>query len=401
MTSDDADEATGAPDAPFSASDPAQERRVGRLGIIMPIGTLGGGAEMALLDLTGTMAVDRIRFGFLAPGSLADAVADAGGVTRVVAGGRIRQVASALSAGRSLGRWFRSEGVTSVLVWMNAAILVGWRAAQVARADLYWYQHGLCGPPAPLDRLATALPASGVLACSERAAELQRKVWPYRPVHVVHPPIDLSRVRASVFGGRQAAREALGLPQECAIALTVGRLERGKRLDLLIGALPSLPSEVLAVLVGGSHVREPGTAAELWRLAEQLGVSDRVLMPGWRSDIAHWIEAADVLVSPSEREAFGITMVESLALGTPVIGALGGGAEEIVRNGNDGLLIDSSDQVSLVCALTTVLEGGLHVDGADLRHRADAFGADRAAARMLRATNVCRTWTPGLPCSSS
>jgi glycosyltransferase involved in cell wall biosynthesis len=155
---------------------------------------------------------------------------------------------------------------------------------------------------------------------------------------------------------------------------------------MVIRALTQLPHDVIAVIVGGPHFREPQVTEELHRLAEGLGVADRVRMPGWRSDVPSWLQAADVFVSASEGEPFGIVMVEALALGVPVVGTTGGGAEEIVRNGVDGLLIAPGEPAELAQAIRNVLDGQSVLNPVSLRRRADTFSADRTVQHLLAAT---------------
>jgi len=79
-------------------------------------------------------------------------------------------------------------------------------------------------------------------------------------------------------------------------------------------------------------------------LAESLGISGRVRLPGFVDDVRHWIAGSDVILVPSLwQEPFGLTVIEAMACGRPVVATRVGGIPEIVTEGEDGLLIDPRD----------------------------------------------------------
>jgi glycosyltransferase involved in cell wall biosynthesis len=98
--------------------------------------------------------------------------------------------------------------------------------------------------------------------------------------------------------------------------LSVGRLERYKQIDSLVAALPLLPAHYDLILIGDGPMR-----AELEQLAENLGVQNRLHWAGRVSetDLMAWYKTADVFVSLSQHEAFGMVVLEALAGGTPVV----------------------------------------------------------------------------------
>ncbi|MFQ3663922.1 MAG: glycosyltransferase family 4 protein [Chloroflexaceae bacterium] len=101
-----------------------------------------------------------------------------------------------------------------------------------------------------------------------------------------------------------------------ACLLSVGRMEPHKRMDRLIAMLPWLPAGYTLTLVGDGPERE-----RLEHLAEEYGVRSRMHMAGRVSegDLRAWYRRAGVLVSLSEAESFGRTVVEGLALGCRVV----------------------------------------------------------------------------------
>ncbi len=150
-----------------------------------------------------------------------------------------------------------------------------------------------------------------------------------------------------------AARpDRLGIPPGRRIVLALGRLHANKAFDVLIRALPHLPG-THAVIAGEGPER-----AGLEALARQLGVADRVLFPGWREDTAGLLAAADVLACPSRHEPLGNVVVEAWSAGRPVVAASASGPRELIRPGEDGLLVPPEDVEALATSLRLVLENG-------------------------------------------
>jgi len=154
---------------------------------------------------------------------------------------------------------------------------------------------------------------------------------------------------------RATARARLGLDPNEFVVLQLGRLVPRKGVDNVIRALVHLPAEVPArVLVVGGDSREPDEArtpeiARLRGVARELGVLDRVSFTGHRrrNELRDYYAAADVFVSTPWYEPFGITPLESMACGTPVIGSAVGGIQYSVRDGVTGYLVPPHDPRAL------------------------------------------------------
>ena len=130
-----------------------------------------------------------------------------------------------------------------------------------------------------------------------------------------------------------AAPERLGVKPGVPLVLALGRLHRNKAFDLLIRALPHLPG-AHAIIAGEGPER-----AALEALARGEGVADRLHMPGWRDDTAALLAGCDALVCPSRHEPLGNVVVEAFAAGRPVVAAAAAGPRELIRPGEDGLVV--------------------------------------------------------------
>ena len=161
------------------------------------------------------------------------------------------------------------------------------------------------------------------------------------------------------------ARRALGLPSDVPVLLTVGRLVPRKGVDNAIRALSVLvrrlgvPAELL-VVGGNSDIADAGLTPEIARLraiAAEAGVADRVTFTGRRSRelLKLYYSAADAFVTTPWYESFGMTSVEAMACGTPVVGARVGGIKYSVLDGSTGYLVPPNDPLALADRLNQIL----------------------------------------------
>jgi glycosyltransferase involved in cell wall biosynthesis len=141
----------------------------------------------------------------------------------------------------------------------------------------------------------------------------------------------------------------LPIPEGSPLLLCVARLTPQKGVDTAIRALPSIPGATLLVL--GEGPERP----HLESLARELGVSERVLMPGRVGDVAALYRRCDVLVHPARWEGFGLAMLEAMLAGRPVVAARAGSAPELVADGRTGLLFQPDDADALARDVATVL----------------------------------------------
>jgi glycosyltransferase involved in cell wall biosynthesis len=162
-----------------------------------------------------------------------------------------------------------------------------------------------------------------------------------------------------------AARRSLGIDPDEHVVLQLGRLVPRKGVDNVIEAVGRLRRthgiSARLLIVGGSERRaDPARDPEIKRLADvarAAGVSDRVTFVGRRdrSELAAYYGAADVFVSTPWYEPFGITPLEAMACGTPVIGSDVGGLRYTIRDGETGFLVPPRDPDVLAHRLARVL----------------------------------------------
>jgi glycosyltransferase involved in cell wall biosynthesis len=144
---------------------------------------------------------------------------------------------------------------------------------------------------------------------------------------------------------RDELRTELGLAGN--VLVFAGRLGPQKALGVLLDALVAAPDVALAVAGDGPE------RAGLERRARELGLDGRVSFLGTvpRARVLRLFRAADASVLPSAWENFPHTVVEALAVGCPVIATAVGGVPEIVRDGENGLLVAPRDASALAAAI--------------------------------------------------
>ena len=128
-----------------------------------------------------------------------------------------------------------------------------------------------------------------------------------------------------------AVRAELGIPADAPVVGAVARLARQKRLDRLVRALATLPPEVHCIITGEGEEEAP-----LRSLAAELGVADRLHLPGFRRDVGDVLDALDLFVVCSDREGMANAMLEAMAFGIPVVSTRVSGAEEALAPVADG-----------------------------------------------------------------
>lgn len=175
---------------------------------------------------------------------------------------------------------------------------------------------------------------------------------------------------------KQQAREMLGLSFDRMLIGTVARLDRVKRLDVLLQAMRSL-RDVQTVIVGYGPER-----AQLEAMSEQSGLASRVRFAGQQDNVRTWLAAMDMFVLSSDWEGMPNAVLEAMAAGLPVVATAVGGIPEAVVDGVTGLLVPPRDPTSLAEAITNLLHDP------DLRHQMGQAGRERVVTQFNIATTV-------------
>jgi glycosyltransferase involved in cell wall biosynthesis len=216
------------------------------------------------------------------------------------------------------------------------------------------------------------------------------------PTRVAYNPVDLERFDPDRIS-RNQARAELGLePAEVALAV-VAQITPWKAQDdavRILARLQQLQPEVRLLLAGSTKFVSGATRYDnraflrsLEGLIASSGLESRVQLLGERQDVPRLLRAVDILLAPSWEEPFGRSVVEAMAMGVPVAATSVGGTAEIVRHGEDGLLLPPREPERWATALAELIqEPQLRIAmGEAGRLRAREFAPDRHAEFVMAA----------------
>ncbi|MGK5172138.1 glycosyltransferase [Geodermatophilus sp. CPCC 205761] len=220
-----------------------------------------------------------------------------------------------------------------------------------------------------------------VATCSDEVFELRRMGLDSDRASIVPCGVD-----TAVFTPRgPVAPRTAGRPR----LLVLGRLVERKGQEDAVRALAAVPGAEL-VVVGGPPVDRLDADPEVRRLravAASVGVADRLVFTGAvaRVDVPAWVRSADVVLAVPWYEPFGITPLEAMACGRPVVATAVGGLQDSVADGVTGDLVPPRDPDRLGAVLAALL--------ADESRRAayGAAGVRRARSRYRWARVVADT----------
>lgn len=236
----------------------------------------------------------------------------------------------------------------SDLVYANSqkAFLVSAIASYLHRRPLVWHLHDIMderhfgGAQRKIQIALANSRAKAVIVPSTAAAEAFLKAGG-RPdvVHVVPNGIDLSAPATQ-------SRSELGLPQGPLVGV-FSRLAPWKGQHVVIDALRSLP-DVQCILVGSALFGEDAYRDRLLQQVNEAGLAARVHFLGQRGDVPVLMQAVDMVVHPSvDPEPFGLTLVEAMSVGTPLIATDAGASAEILDGGVAGTLVPAAAPAAL------------------------------------------------------
>ena len=233
---------------------------------------------------------------------------------------------------------------------------------QVFRPAWRWLRRRLYGLSAGL-----VTPSQGVL---DTFPERLR-----RSGRVIPNPVDLP----PDFLASELTPRATGSPR----LIAVGRLEDQKGFDLLLEAYGKIAADFpdWTLTIRGEGNRR----AEIERLRDQLGLADRVSLPGVTDRPGAWVDEGEIFVLSSRYESFGNVLTEAMVAGLPIVSFdCPFGPGEIIENEVDGLLVPPEDADALAEAMARMMKD------ADLRRR---FGEKaQQNVRRFERSRIMERW---------
>jgi glycosyltransferase involved in cell wall biosynthesis len=360
---------------------PLEEARI----LCVSSGPDTGGAEMVLLDTMDCLRLSGATVAFLnlatAESPLLEAVRRRDIDAACLPIGRFR---NPVTAWRVM-RWFATYGARFDLIVANdtRALLYAALASPFGGRPYVWHVHDLVTGRGRFQTAALRTRPTRYIAISRAVAEsLVRHGCPSNRVSVVLNAVDTERFGPWVDGG--PFRSELGVAGDRLVIGAVSRILPWKGLDVFVEAIPrlapSLPGALFVVV--GDIVHHPAHRTEsldcrerLHRLRDELGLRDRLVFVGSRSDMATVMAGLDVLVHTAIDEPFGRVLIEAMASGKPVVATKGGGVPEVVQDGATGYLVAPCDPDALASRVRSLADPAT-------RSRMGRLGRQRAVARF-------------------
>jgi glycosyltransferase involved in cell wall biosynthesis len=186
-----------------------------------------------------------------------------------------------------------------------------------------------------LERRIYADPKVALAAVSKRTAGLLKEYFHRDDVCVIPNGVDTKQFSIAAKLARRAdSRRRRGFRDEEFVLLLIGNDWRNKGLPSILEAMAALPGLPIRLLVAGDDDTEPFRAR-----AVELGVKERCCWEVSSPDVLDFYAAADVYVSPSREDSFGLPVAEAMACGLPVITSVCAGVADYIDDGVDGVVL--------------------------------------------------------------
>lgn len=303
-------------------------------------------ADAAEIDAEHPNSVHRIplkRVPWLRPESLGMYLNMLGRALSLAMRHRFTVVHGARALPEGLVAWIMARLLRKPLVvYCHGEELTTWGRGRKFRTMLWVYRH-----------------ADANIANSEYTVEEMVRLGVRREsITLINPGVDTERFRPGL--PFDDLRQGIGMRPGQQLILSVGRLVRRKGFDMVIRSLPGLIAQGLDVRYALIGIGEDQN--HLTRLAEELGVADRVHLLGHVSpaDLPRWYNACDVFIMANreingDTEGFGMVFLEAAACHKPVVAGIAGGTGAAVLDGVTGLRVDGQDLDATRTALARIL----------------------------------------------
>jgi len=324
------------------------------------------------------------EFALCFDGRLRQELKATGAPVHVLGPTRVSRPISTWKARRALARLLgggRYDAAICHLAWAQAIFGPVVRRAGV---PLIFWLHGATSGRHWLECWARLTSPDLAICNSTFTAGFLPNLYDGIPAAVLYNPV----MAPPVLRDRSAVRAETNTREDTVVIIQVSRMEHGKGHRVLIEALAELkdlPSWICWQVGGAQGSAERRYIDGLVELAEARGIKDRIRFIGERSDVWRLLQAADVFCQPNtEPEGFGLSFVEALYAGLPVITAAFGSANEIL-NDSCAILVPPGDAHQTASALRALMldsDRRLKLSEAAPRH-AMALGSPNIALRKL------------------
>lgn len=307
-----------------------------------------GGAETLLV--AGLRQADRARFefayGYLLPWkeALAPELRAAGAEVRCLPAAKSWQLPGAVFA---VARWLRRGRADLLHSHLPVAGAIGRLAGRLAGVPVVTTEHNLQeryhAATRWANRLTWRLQRQAIAVSAGVAESIARHLPGSVPVEVVLNGIEVERF-ALAGGERLEAKRALGIPSPSPVIGAVAVFRTQKRLDLWLEAariIGEARPDARFLLVGDGPL-----APEVKARARELGLKERLLLPGLQPEVRPYLAAMDLWLASSDFEGLPLALLEAMAAGIPPVATAVGGVPEVLDE-SCGRLVAPGDAAAL------------------------------------------------------
>ncbi|KAB2538945.1 hypothetical protein AL035_18650 [Salipiger aestuarii] len=252
-----------------------------------------------------------------------------------------RRGAAQVGLARRLAREIRARGIDTIVLQSPLATMLAALAARGSSTRAFWLMPNSVSSGYPLDfnrRLYRALFRAGPLIPVANSHHTDGTLGPgrYRR-HVLHLGIDTDLFCPGAGVGVQS-RVALGIPEDAPLLGLLARITPEKGQAEMIEALTLAGGDAHLLLCGGPL--ESRFAGALRDQVARAGLEGRVHFAGPQADVIPWYALCDVVLNTrTDPEPFGLSVIEAMAMGKPVLAHTAGGPSETVIDGETGWLM--------------------------------------------------------------
>ena len=270
-----------------------------------------------------------------------------------------------------MARYFKRAKIDVVHTHLSTSSVNGCMAARLAGIPCVATVHGMSGK-------LSFIFADHMISVSEGVKQ-----------HLISQGIKAERITA-VYNGvefpsdlisRQDARVKFGIAPDALVFGTVSRLTPMKGIDFSLNAfveiVKALPKAIYVLVGDGDH------AEQYKEMVRELKIDDKVKFLGYQSNVFEPLTAMDIFLFPSLKEAMGISVVEALAVGLPVVSTNVGGLPEVV-SANVGSLVPPEDANAMAQAAVELAKGDRDQLSRDAKDRVHGMFS---VSSMLEKTN--------------
>ncbi len=261
-------------------------------------------------------------------------------------------------------------------------ILSGRIAARITGIPCIAHLHDMLPPPVPIRQMMRL-----TRHWSELTLAISNAVAQFAAAYFKTPPATISVLRNGVHlspfcvptspAKRLKLRKQLGIPEDATVIISVGRLHAVKGFSDSINVLRHIRNPKIWLLIVGEGPEEKHLREQAQGLP--------VVFAGQRSDIPDLLTLAAVMLMPSYSEGLGLSAMESLAAGVPVVAYATGGLKEVVVHNTCGILVPKGDLTAL-CEATRELIFDKEKNqqfACEARRRSASFAIDQHIEKLL------------------